>query len=86
MSECRFSIQLSSSPEQTLSRAEAAIRKQGGEFSGTPTGGSFSIPIMVGQVRGSYTIIGDQLEVVITDKPMFVGCGMIEAQLRKQLG
>lgn len=86
MSDCRFSIALTTTSEATLARAEAAIRKQGGEFSGTATGGSFSIPIMVGQVRGSYAINGDQLEVTITDKPMFVSCGMIEAQLRKQLG
>jgi hypothetical protein len=84
MSKCSFSIPFSGSPEQVYSKAKAAVEKQGGSFSGDSTSGNFSISVF-GNISGSYTVSGNQLDIVIEDKPMMIPCAAIENVLKSQI-
>ncbi len=85
MSKCNFSIAFTGSPEQVYNIAKAAVEKQGGSFNGNSTGGSFSINVF-GNISGTYTVSGQQLEISIEDKPMMIPCGAIENVLKSQIG
>ena len=84
MSKCTFSIGFSGSPEEVFNRAKSAVEKQGGSFSGDATGGSFSIQVF-GTISGSYTVSGQELKIVIEDKPMMIPCAPIENALKRQI-
>ena len=81
---CKFKIPFSGSLEQSLNKARAAVEGQGGTFTGDETCGSFEVSVM-GTIKGSYTVTGNELNIVIDSKPMFVGCGMIEGFLKSKL-
>ena len=85
MSKCTFSIGFSGSPEEVFNRAKSAVEKQGGSFSGDATGGSFSIQVF-GTISGSYTVSGQELNIVIEDKPMMIPCAAIENARKSQIG
>jgi hypothetical protein len=82
---CKFKIPFSGSAEQVLNRARTAVEGQGGTFSGNETSGSFQVSVM-GTIVGAYTVTGNELEISIDSKPMFVTCGMIESFLKSKLG
>jgi len=85
MSKCNFSIPFSGDPDQVLSRAKAAVEKQGGSFSGDANGGTFSINVF-GNISGSYTVSGNQLNIAIEEKPIMIPCAAIESALKNQIG
>lgn len=82
---CKFKIPFSGSAEQVLNRARTAVEGQGGTFSGNESSGSFQVSVM-GTIIGNYTVNGNELEIDIDSKPMFVSCGMIEGFLKSKLG
>jgi hypothetical protein len=82
---CKFKIPFSGSAEQVLNRAQNAVEGQGGTFTGDESYGNFEVSVM-GTIRGSYTVVGNELDITIDSKPMFVGCGMIESFLKSKLG
>lgn len=82
---CKFKIPFTGSAEQVLNRARTAVEGQGGTFSGDETSGSFEVSVM-GTIKGSYILMGNELDISIDSKPMFVGCGMIEGFLKSKLG
>jgi hypothetical protein len=85
MSKCTFSIGFNGTPEALVSRAQAAVEKQGGTFSGDVRSGQFSLQVF-GTITGRYAVNGQELEINIEDKPMMIPCGAIEQALRNQLG
>jgi len=85
MSKCNFSIPFSGPAEEVYSRAKAAVEKQGGTFNGDANGGSFSINVF-GNISGSYSVSGNQFNIVIENKPMMIPCGAIENALKSQIG
>ena len=78
---CQFSIPISSSVASIVAKAEAAIIADGGTFTPTDNGGTFTAPIPLGEIDGSFEIISGSANVTITNKPWFVSCGKIESQL-----
>lgn len=82
---CKFKIPFSGSLQQVLSRAQTAVEGQGGTFSGNESSGSFEVSVM-GTIKGSYTVIENELDIVIDSKPLFVSCGMIEGFLKNKIG
>jgi hypothetical protein len=84
MSKCNFSIPFSGSPEEVFIKAKATIEQQGGTFQGDTNGGNFSINVF-GTISGSYTVSGNQLNIVIEDKPIMIPCGAIENALKNQI-
>lgn len=85
MSKCNFSISFSGTPEEVYNKAKAAVEKQGGSFNGDAGSGSFSINVF-GAISGSYSVSGNQLNIVIEDKPMMIPCSAIENVLKSQIG
>jgi hypothetical protein len=81
---CQFSIPVSGSVDTMLAKARSAVEQNGGTFNGDTTSGSFEVSVM-GTIRGSYTATSSQIDITITDKPMLVGCGMIENFLKSKM-
>lgn len=82
---CDFTFPLTVSADSLVDKMSKAITGIGGTLSGDTSSGTFQLPTPVGKISGSYGI-GDQgLQVHIEDKPFFVSCSQIEAQLRKSL-
>jgi hypothetical protein len=84
MSKCNFSIPFSGSVEEVLNKARTAVEKQGGSFTGDANNGNFSISVF-GTISGNYTVSGNQLNIVIEDKPMMIPCSAIENVLKNQM-
>ena len=82
---CNFSIPFSGSPDQILNKARSAVQGQGGIFEGDFSSGRFDVSVMGNTIRGTYSVTGQEMNIVISDKPFFVPCGTIEGFLRNQL-
>ncbi len=85
MSDCSFDIPFSIPTTELIERAQKAIIKAGGEVGGDVTAGNFSIPSPIGKITGNYTIAEQCATFNITDKPMFLSCGLIESTIQKYL-
>lgn len=84
MSKCNFSIPFSGSVDEVFNKAKSAVERQGGIFNGDANEGNFSINVF-GAISGSYTVSGNQLNIVIEDKPMMIPCSAIENVLKNQI-
>ena len=82
---CTFKIPFTGDAQQILNKARTAVEGQGGTFTGNEMAGNFEVSVM-GTIQGSYNVMDNELEIDITSKPMFVGCGMIENFLKSKLG
>ena len=85
MSTCKFTISFSGPAENIVSKAKAAIKAQGGTFTGDDVSGSFSVQV-IGNIEGAYSIGGQVMNVQINAKPIFIGCKQIEDFMKKQFG
>ena len=85
MSDCNININFSGLAEEILSKAKSAVASQGGSFEGDLNSGEFHVSLMYNTVAGTYTVEGNQLQLNITEKPMFVPCSAIESYLVKKL-
>ena len=86
MSQCNFSIPFSGNAEEIFAKAQTAITNAGGKFTGDVGAGEFSLSTFIGAIEGSYSMNGSTMNVLITDKPMFLSCSKIEEELSKYLG
>ncbi len=85
MSDCKFDISFNSSAAALIDKAKQSIGNAGGEVAGDLTSGNFTIPTPLGKVMGTYAIAQQVATFHITEKPMFVGCGLIESTINKYL-
>ncbi|HVG41429.1 MAG TPA: hypothetical protein VM888_07435 [Chitinophagaceae bacterium] len=83
---CTFSIAFTGDPQAIMNRAKAAVKSQGGTFESTESEGNFGVSVFGNTIKGSFTVTGQNLNVVISDKPFFVPCNTIEGYLKNQLG
>ena len=72
---CKFSVTFS----------EPAVESQSGMFNGDVNSGDFEVTVFGNNIKGNYTVTGQNLEIEITDKPFFVPCNMIETFLVKNI-
>lgn len=82
---CSFSISFTGPAEQVLGKARSAVQNQGGLFEGDLSTGKFDVSVLGNSIKGSYSIIGQEMNIVISDKPFFVPCNTIEGFLKTQL-
>jgi len=82
MAQCTFSIPFTVSPEDVSLQARQAIMETGGTFQGDATAGMFDVPTPMGSISGNYTIENNFIHVIISNKPFFVSCSLIESQLK----
>ncbi len=85
MSNCNFSITFTGNATDIVTKTRESITKAGGKFEGDATSGSVFMATPVGEVEGIYTIEGQNLEIEITKKPMFIPCNLIESELKKRV-
>jgi hypothetical protein len=85
MSDCRFSITFTGDPTEIVNKTKEGITKAGGKFEGDIKGGSVVMPSPVGDIEGNYTVEGQNLEIEIVKKPVFVPCSLIESELKKRI-
>ena len=85
MPACNFSIPFSGSPADISQKAQAAIKDQGGLFRGDDTSGMFQLTVLGSDIRGSYVISGQELQVTIDSKPFMIPCSTIQSYLAKHL-
>ena len=82
---CNFSLNFPQPASVAVGKARAAVEAQGGIFTGDETAGSFELTIIGNTIKGTYSVTGQILELMITDKPFFVPCSTIESFLVKQI-
>lgn len=82
---CKFQLPFSSPVETAVQKARAAVEGQNGLFNGDSTSGEFELTVFGNFIKGNYTIDGQVLNLEVTDKPLFVPCGMIESFLKKEI-
>ncbi len=85
MSACNFTIPFSGAPSHILQKAQAAIQGQGGIFRGDDSSGIFQLSVLGSDIRGSFSIIGQDLQVTIDSKPFMIPCSTIQNYLAKHL-
>ncbi len=83
---CNFSIPFSGSADEILSKAKSAVEGQSGAFEGDKNSGNFHVSVLGSTIAGSYTISGQDLNLIISDKPFFVPCSTIENFLKNKIG
>lgn len=85
MSACNFSVPFQGEAGDILAKAKTTVEKQGGNFTGDVNAGNFDLSIFGNSIAGSYTVTGQQLNIVIDSKPFLVPCSTIESFLKSQL-
>ncbi|MEO7049176.1 MAG: hypothetical protein ABI091_27980 [Ferruginibacter sp.] len=82
---CNFNIPFSVSAETIVQKARSTVESQGGTFNGDENSGNLNVSIFGNTIVGSYSINGQELNVIISEKPFIVPCSAIESFLTKQL-
>lgn len=82
---CNFNLKFSEPSSVAIGKARAAIESQNGTFTGDDTSGNFEVTVFGSTIKGNYSVTGQVLDLVITDKPFFVPCSTIESFLIKQI-
>ncbi len=82
---CDISIPFSGTPEDVLAKAKKAVESQGGAFTGNTTNGNFNVSVFGNKIAGEYSVSGQILNILVTDKPFLIPCNTIEGYLRKQI-
>ncbi|MFN2438212.1 MAG: hypothetical protein ABR503_03365 [Chitinophagaceae bacterium] len=86
MAACNFSIPFSGSAENVLNKARSSVQSQGGNFNGDETQGIFDVNVFGNTIKGSYSVSGQNLDVIIDSKPFLIPCSAIEGFLKNQIG
>ena len=86
MSACNFSIPFSGSAQDVLNKAKSSVENQGGNFNGDETGGSFDVSVLGNTIKGSYSVSGQNLDIIIDSKPFLIPRSTIEGFLKNQMG
>lgn len=82
---CEFDLNIRDTADAFLDRAQVLAQKMNGKFEGSTASGNFNIPTALGSISGTYSTTNAQVHIVVTDKPIFMGCDMIADLLRKKL-
>lgn len=85
MAKCSFDLNFSEEAAALVQKFQNRITTAGGTFTGNDGNGVFTVKTPVGAVEGNYTVAGNVITINIVDKPMFLGCDMIEGFIRKEL-
>ncbi len=86
MSACNFSIPFSGSAQEVLLKAKTSVQNQGGNFNGDEINGVFDVTVFGNTIRGSYSVSGQNLDIIIDSKPFLIPCSTIESFLKNQIG
>jgi len=86
MAACNFSVPFSGSVDAVLSKATSAVQGQGGQFNGDANAGEFAVSVFGNTIAGTYTVMGQEMNIVINSKPFLIPCSTIESFMKNQIG
>lgn len=86
MAACNFDFTFSGDPNTVLEKARKAVSSQGGTFEGDTQSGDFHLSVFGNTITGSYSVAGQNMNIVISEKPFLLPCSTIEGFLKAQLG
>lgn len=82
--ECDFTIMYPGSKAELLEKIRNTMGDKG-RLSGDETQGNFEGSTILGKFEGTYSIEGDDIEIMITKKPFLVSCNRIKDEFEKAL-
>ena len=82
---CSFTINFQGPATGLVDLIAQKVQGQGGVFRGNDSAGNFDLSVLANRVTGSYTIDGQEISIVVTDKPFFVSCDQIKKFLQNNL-
>lgn len=85
MPDCNFNIPFQEPASFIIGKAKSAIENHNGIFNGDENSGDFEITVFGNTIKGSYSVVGQNLNLIITKKPFFVPCSTIENLLLKEI-
>jgi hypothetical protein len=85
MASCNFSIPFTGEAQTVIDKSKTAVEKKNGTFTGDTSLGNFSVGFFGQEIIGSYTVSGNNLNIVIESKPFMVPCNAIENFLKSQI-
>ena len=68
-----------------LARVRQALSGAGGQMEGDALAGTFGLATPIGAIKGAYSVAGQKVHISVQEKPMLLGCGMIEDRLKAAL-
>ncbi len=80
---CKFSLPFSGDAESLTQRAKQQILKMSGAFNGDANQGNFRAKTPLGFIEGTYEVIGQEIGLNISKKPLLLSCRKIEKELRQ---
>lgn len=86
MAACNFSIAFNGTATEVFNKAKSSVERQGGTFNGDEASGNFNVSVFGNTIAGSYTVTGQNMDVVIDTKPFLIPCSTIEGFLKNQIG
>ncbi len=86
MAACNFSIPFSGSSQDVLNKAKSSVQSQGGNFNGDERVGAFDVSVFGNTIKGSYSVSGQNLDIIIDSKPFLIPCSTIESFLKNKIG
>lgn len=81
MAKCDFKVNFSGSAQELFDKVKALIQENNGTVHGGPTSGSFSVR----SITGTYSVSGQTVRIIITKKPFFISCSLIEKFVRSNV-
>lgn len=85
MAACNITIPFTQPASDLINSLRTKVQTQGGTFSGDENSGTISVPLLGSKIAGSYTINGQQVNIIITDKPFLISCNQIQGYLMGSL-
>ena len=82
---CNFTINFAQPASVMIQTLKSKVIAQGGTVDGNEVAGAIRVPLLGSHISGSYTINGQQVNIVIDHKPFLVSCKQIESFLAGNL-
>jgi hypothetical protein len=82
---CELDLMVGEGVSAAIERVRGALLGAGGQFAGDESAGTFGLTTPIGAIKGRYAVNGPSMHVSIDEKPMLLGCGMIEDRLKAAL-
>ncbi|CAN5223777.1 hypothetical protein BH09BAC2_BH09BAC2_10590 [soil metagenome] len=82
---CNFNIPFSGNADEILNKAKSAVNSQGGNFEGDSNSGNFDVTVFGNTIKGTYNVSGNDLNIMISDKPFLIPCSTIESFLKSKI-
>jgi hypothetical protein len=81
----QLTFQLKKPAAEILKHIQELARQYGGDIQGDEKSGHVAMKILLGSIKGDYTIEGDQLHLNITSKPFIVGYETIKSTIKEHV-